>query len=82
MGDFVDVLKEVENPIIYKTFAARELFDAAGSAYTLVSRLPEAIYVQSPDQLKARLLETLKKDDLILVLGAGDIFQITKKIID
>ncbi len=82
LEDFVAVLKGLESPIIYKTFAARETFDAGGSAYTLVSKLPEAVYVQSPEQLKKRLLEVTKKDDLILILGAGDIFQITKKIID
>ena len=82
MEDFVSVLKAAENPIIYKTYAAREPFEAAGSAFTLVSRLPEAIYAQSPEQLKKRLLEMLEKDDLILVLGAGDIFNIVKVILD
>lgn len=82
MEEFVSVLRTAENPIIYKTFAAREPFDPAGSAYRLVSKLPEAVYVQSPEQLKKRLLEGLGKDDLILVLGAGDIFQAMKKILD
>lgn len=82
MEDFVSALKDVENPIIYKTFAARESFDGAGSAYTLVSRLSEAIYVQSPEQLKRRLSELAEEGDLILVLGAGDIFGIVKQILD
>ena len=82
MNDFVRVLKRAENPIIYKTYAAREKFDGAGSAYSLVSRLPEASYVQSPDQLKRRLLAEIDRDDLILVLGAGDIYSITESILD
>lgn len=82
MGDFVRVLKKAENPIVYKTYAARETFDAAGSAYSLVSRIPEASYVQSPEQLKKRLLAEIAPDDLILVLGAGDIYSIACGITD
>ena len=82
MEDFVNVLKKAENPIIYKTYAAREAFDHEGSAYTLASRIPNAGYVQSPEQLKKRLLSEIGKDDLILMLGAGDIYSIAGSIID
>ena len=82
LTEFADVLKKAENPIIYKTYAAREDFDARGSALALLSYLPDGIYVQTPKQLKKRLLDEIKKDDLILVLGAGDIFQITQQILD
>ena len=82
MEDFVSVLKKAENPIVYKTYAAREPFDGAGSAYSLVSRIPEASYVQSPEQLKKRLLAEIERDDLILILGAGDIYSIANGILD
>lgn len=82
MEEFVRVLREAESPIVYKTYAARESFEGAGSAYTLVSRLPEALYVQTPQQLKSRLLEKADADDLILVLGAGDIYSIANSILD
>ena len=82
MEDFVNVLKKAENPIIYKTYAAREAFDHEGSAYTLASRVPKSGYVQSPEQLKKRLLSEIGKDDLILMLGAGDIYSIAGSIID
>lgn len=82
MEDFVRVLKRAENPIVYKTYAAREEFDGSGSAYALVSRIPEAAYVQSPEQLKKRLLAEIKQDDLILVLGAGDIYSLVNNIPD
>ena len=82
LSEFVGVLKSAESPIIYKTYAAREEFDAAGSAFALISQLPDAVYAQTPEQLKKRLLDVTQKDDLILVLGAGDIFQITQEILD
>ena len=82
LPEFVEVLRAAENPIIYKTYAAREPFLPEGSAYTLVSRLPEAVYVQSPEQLKKRLLQYIEPDDLVLVLGAGDNYDIVKSISD
>lgn len=82
MDDFAEVLKRAENPIVYKTYAAREAFDGAGSAYALVSRVPEAVYVQSAEQLKKRLSGALKSGDMILVLGAGDIYEIATGILD
>ncbi len=82
MDEFVSVLRGTESPIIYRTYAAREPFDADGSAYTLVSKLPEGIYVQTPEQLRRRLSQLIEAEDLVLVLGAGDIFSVAKEILD
>lgn len=82
MDDFVRVLSRVKHPVLYKTFSARENFFFEGSAAALAARIPDAIYVQSPEQLKSRLEKTVEKDDLVLVLGAGDIYGIAKSIVD
>ncbi len=82
MPEFITVLKKAENPLIYKTYAAREQFDFDGSAVALVSRVPESSYVQSPTELRARLKNEVKDNDLILILGAGDIYEIAKSILD
>ncbi len=82
LEQFVSALSPVEAPIVYRTYSAREPFDYAGSAVMLVSKIPTAIYVQSPDQLLARLKRRCREGDLILVLGAGDIYEIAKSILD
>lgn len=83
MREFVAALKKTERPIIYRTYAAREPFELAGSAVTLAGRLPDAIYVQSAQQLCERLLGAkLTARDLILVLGAGDIYDVATQILD
>lgn len=82
LSEFAEVLSTVDMPIIYKTFAAREPFDLAGSAVTLAGKIPTSVYVQSPDQLRDRLRETVKPHDLILVLGAGDIYDAVKSVLD
>lgn len=83
MREFVAVLKKADHPVIYKTYAAREPFEFSGSAAALAAFIPEARYVQSPEQLKARLERSgLVPDDLVLVLGAGDIYDIASSILD
>ncbi len=83
MEEFVEVLGRAEHLLLYRTFAAREKFDFAGSAAALTAALPQAEYVQSPEGLKRRLLrEKPCGEDLILVLGAGDIYEIVKSILD
>ncbi len=82
MPEFVNVLKKAENPIIYQTYAAREEYDFEGSAVALTSKIPEAVYAQTPEQVKMRLNGAFKKGDIILFLGAGDIDQVCKSLLD
>lgn len=82
LPSFVEVLRRAERPILYKTYSAREKFDFAGSAAMLLSRVPEAVYAQSPEVLKRRLAEKLEEGDLILVLGAGDIDAVARSLLD
>ena len=82
MEDFVRVLKRAEDPVIYRTYAAREPFFFEGSAPALVSRIPEAIYCQTPADLKRRVIQLSREDDLILALGAGDIDAIVRGLLD
>lgn len=53
--DFVSVLSGAENLVIYKTYAAREYFDAAGSALTLSEHLPNSLYIESVRELEIYL---------------------------
>lgn len=82
MREFINVLKTAESPILYKTYAAREEFEFEGSAVALLSRLPEACYVQSPKQLLERLKLKARAGDMILILGAGDIDGIARSLLD
>ena len=81
LDDFVEVLGRTEAPIIYRTYSAREPYDYAGSAVRLAGLIPGARYVQDPAQLAKRLPEHLGANDLILVLGAGDIYSVIRGIL-
>ncbi|MBP5307785.1 MAG: UDP-N-acetylmuramate--L-alanine ligase [Clostridia bacterium] len=79
MDDFIKVLGNVKNLIIYQTYAAREDFDESGSAERLFRNVKSAkAYRFSPDGLKKYLRKEVKNGDTVLVLGAGDVYDIVK----
>ncbi len=80
-GDFVSVLSGVENLVIYKTYPAREYFDADGSALTLSEHLPNSLYIESVRELEIYLRCSLGAGDVALFLGAGDIYFAAKQIV-
>ncbi len=79
--DFVSVLSGVENLVVYKTYPAREYFDADGSALTLSEHLPNSLYIESVRELEIYLRCSLGAGDVALFLGAGDIYFAAKQIV-
>ena len=79
--EFVKVLSSVDNLLIYRTFAAREYFDDAGSALTLSHSIKKSIYADDPDDI-VKFLSTVKSGDCVLFLGAGDIYEISKRVVN
>ena len=76
---FLDSLGKIDNLIIYKTFPAREEYIKGGSAYDLYVALnKKGVYMADPDALQYYLKKNLKRDDMLLVLGAGDIYKLIK----
>ncbi len=78
---FTSVLSSVKKLMIYKTYAAREYYDDAGSALTLSNSLKRSVYGDCPVDI-LRFTQTCRADDLILIVGAGDIYEIAKSLID
>lgn len=78
-SQFVDALSQLPELLIYKTFAAREYFDDAGSALTLSQSIKKARYGDCAEDI-ADFISTAKSGDTVLFLGAGDIYFIAKRI--
>lgn len=74
MSEFLSVLRPIKNLMIYKTYAAREQYDSAGSAATLSRALGNSLYAENVYVLKMWLKKTVKEGDIVLFLGAGDIY--------
>lgn len=77
--DFVNVLSGVEDLVIYKTYSAREYFDAEGCALTLAEHLGNALYIETVKELALYWKGTVSGGDVVLVLGAGDIYYAAKQ---
>ena len=74
MKEFVESLRPIENLMIYKTYPAREKYDAEGSAEHLAERIGSCLYSENVYVLKTWLKTTVKEGDVVLFLGAGDIY--------
>jgi UDP-N-acetylmuramate--alanine ligase len=80
MGEFVSVLSAIEPLVIFKTYPAREEYDEAGSAYTLHGKIKNSRYAESVEELRSILQKEVVKGDILLFLGAGDIYEIAKEL--
>ena len=77
--EFVKVLSPLTNLLIYKTFAAREYYDDAGSALTLSQSIKRASYGDCPDDIND-FISKAEAGDTVIFLGAGDIYFIAKQL--
>ena len=78
--DFVEVLSPLNNLLIYRTFAAREYFDDTGSALTLSQAVKRSRYGDCLGDIE-EFISVAEEGDVILFLGAGDIYEIAKEIV-
>lgn len=77
---FVSVLSPLNNLLIYRTYAAREYYDDAGSALTLSHHIKKSRYGDSVQDITDFILKAAE-GDTVLFLGAGDIYDIAKEAI-
>lgn len=80
-ANFVLTLSAVKKLMVYKTFAAREYYDDAGSALTLSNALKRSFYGDCETDIE-RFLLGAGQGDTVLFLGAGDIYDIAKTLVD
>lgn len=74
MQEFVKVLRPIKNLMIYKTYPAREKYDAEGSAELLTQAVGNCLYAENIYVLRMWIKKTVKEGDIVLFLGAGDIY--------
>lgn len=82
IGEFVDCFLLADKLLIYKTYSAREKFDKTGSARTLFNKIKniDKHYCNN----KQKIYQTIKNlagYDCVLILGAGDLYDVIKKFI-
>lgn len=78
--DFVEVLKKPDVTILAEIYAAREKNTIGISAKDVADQVPGAEFYPTLAEVKARLKELAQPGDLILTVGAGDIYTVGKEL--
>ena len=74
-GDFVHELKRPDITLLAEIYAAREKNTIGISSKDIADCIPGAIYCPTLADVTAKLKELAQPGDLILTVGAGDIYQ-------
>ncbi len=73
--DFVRELKHADHVVLAEIYAARERNTVGISSKDLAEQIPSAVYCETLPEVTEHLRSIAQKGDVILTVGAGDIFQ-------
>ena len=74
-------LKLADVAVLAEIYAAREQNTLGISSSDLCRNIPGSVYCSTLDKVTARLRELAQPGDLILTVGAGDIYRAGEKLI-
>lgn len=73
--DFVRELRSVDQVVLAEIYAARERNTYGISSRDLANKVPGAVYFETLPEVTTYLRRTAQPDDVILTVGAGDIYK-------
>ena len=76
LPEFVEALKLCDKAILADIYAAREQNTYGISSKEIADKLDGGEYYDSFEKIEARLKEIAQPNDLILTMGAGNVYQI------
>ena len=79
--DFVEQLRRPDLTILAEIYAAREQNTIGISSKDIAREIPNAMYFADFDELEKALRFTAAPGDLILTVGAGDIYKIGERLV-
>ena len=80
--DFVAVRKQPDLTLLAEIFAARETDDLGISSRDLAGQIPGSIYCATLPEVTDALAQVAQPGDLILPVGAGDIFRAGEALVE
>ncbi len=80
-NEFIEALSLADLPILLDIYAAREAPDPTVSSQSLAQNIPKALYAGSFEQAKQLLQEQLRPGDLLLTMGAGDVYKVGEQLL-
>ena len=73
--DFVKQLRKADQVILAEIYAARESNTVGVSSADLAAEVPGSIYCETLPEVTACLRSTIREGDVVITMGAGDIFR-------
>ena len=75
MDDFVRELKKADVVVLAEIYAARESNTIGVSSADLAARIPGSVYCETLQDVTACLRDIVRPGDIVVTMGAGDIFR-------
>lgn len=86
--EFIDAFEGLDLLVITDIYAAREKDIYGVSSKQLVEKIREnhpdmtAYYIKDFDEIKDFIIDNAKRDDIVITMGAGDVYKISEMLID
>ena len=74
-GDFVQELKQADVLVLAEIYAARERNTIGISSADLAEKIPGSVYCETLPEVTEFLRRTVNSGDVVITMGAGDIFR-------
>ena len=79
-NEFVEELSKAQAVYLAEIYAAREQNTIGISSKDLAEKIPGAIFCPTFEELEEKLAETAREGDLIITVGAGNIYTVGEKL--
>ena len=80
-ADFVEQLKRPDWAILAEIYAARETNTLGISSASLAKEIPGSIFRPTFDEIESILRASVQPGDLVLTVGAGDVYQLGERLV-
>ncbi len=81
LKEFAEALKNADKVIIADIYSAREVDDKSIHALDLAKLIDGAEYIKDFDEIKEYVLKNAKENDMVITMGAGDIFKVGESLV-
>lgn len=81
-SDFVRELKQADVLVLAEIYAARERNTIGISSADLAAEIPGAVFCETLPDVTAYLRENIREGDIVLTMGAGDIFRAGEALLE
>ncbi|MEE1047043.1 MAG: cyanophycin synthetase, partial [Clostridia bacterium] len=81
LDEFAEVLPIADRVLICDVFPAREEYDGTIHSCDLAMKIDGAVYMNDMEAMERYLRANLEENDMLITMGAGDVYKIAYNIV-